>query len=906
MNAGLFTRQGSAVALKGVEVEGEVLGAHARVTVRQRYQHEGRNAVEAIYTFPLPSDATLTGFSMTCEGHRFEGTVKEREAAFRAYDDAVVAGHGAALVEQERPNVFTASVGNLLPGEETVVEVVYVQRVSVDEGSLRWMIPTLVAPRYIPGAPEGDRTAHGESAPTDRVPDADRISPPRAAEIPYGLRLDLTFDLGREVRVESPSHAIAVTYEGTRARVRFAQEEVALDRDVVLNARGTGNGLAQTTGVAAHRVAGSDGYVVLSMVPDLYSLGAEATRAATVVFLIDVSGSMEGDSIREARAALRLCLRHLRGGDRFNVIAFSSSHRAFEREPVPFNETSLARADKWIEALNADGGTELLAPLTLATAMAPGGVVVLLTDGQVGNEDEILRAVLKRRGESATRVCSFGIGTNVSDALLRDLARETGGAVEFIHPGERIDEKVVAQFARAVAPRITDVRVRFNNVDVAELAPSKIPDLVDGESWSILGRYTHGGGGSAELTGNYRGAPFTLSLPVDLPEECARPVVAALWAAERIRDLEDAKVEGRRAETMKQRIVELSVSHGVASRFTSFVVVEHRTGDRRATAMPDTAVVPVNLPAGWAMFDAERREAEAAKDMASSTAGRAGALRKRAALKPTQRMAPTPAGAGKAKRAAPPAQGDTLLDDILAEADLTPSTGGYETVKRGVGGLVSRLTGSIFDAKVDAADHDGFAADEASPVEIASMDAPCEREEERADVNAPEPALAAPAPRQPPAPKAPRDMAKKEATVTESPKGGAADSSTDLGTLFARQLASGLWDDAAIPGDAAQRTLLATARVLTRLVAEGVDTTHALYGAPLRKALEAVAALAKTLLDRDPRRCELALGAALVLATGQRTRSALLAAIDPARCPTLDAKRSDPAALRAWILAATL
>ncbi|MFO0648105.1 MAG: VWA domain-containing protein [Polyangiales bacterium] len=750
------------------------------------------------------------------------------------------------------------------------------------------------------------------SAPTDRVPDADRISPPRAADIPYGLRLDLTFDLGREVRVESPSHAIAVTYEGTRARVRFAQDEVALDRDVVLNARGTGNGLAQTTGVAAHRVAGADGYVVLSMVPDLYSLGAEATRAATVVFLIDVSGSMEGDSIREARAALRLCLRHLRGGDRFNVIAFSSAHRAFEREPVPFTEASLARADKWIEALDADGGTELLAPLTLATAMAPGGVVVLLTDGQVGNEDEILRAVLKRRGESATRVCSFGIGTNVSDALLRDLARETGGAVEFIHPGERIDEKVVAQFARAVAPRITDVRVRFNNVEVAELAPAKIPDLVDGESWSILGRYTRGGGGSAELTGNYRGAPFTLSLPVDLPETCARPVVAALWAAERIRDLEDAKVEGRRAETMKQRIVELSVSHGVASRFTSFVVVEHRTGDRRATAMPDTAVVPVNLPAGWAMFDADRREAEAAKDMASSSSGRAGALRKRATLKPTSRAAASPAPM-KAKRAAPPKspaplQRDSLLEDILADGGVAPSTEGYETVRRGLGGLASKLTSSIFDAKPGAFGGDPHAADDEAPLaEIASMDAPCEIEEEREEPIAPEPALAAPAPMQPPAPRAAGEMAKKEMRA-ESPKGGAAETSeaVDLGTLFARQLASGLWDDATIPGDAPQRTLVATARVLVRLVAEGVDTTHALYGAPLRKALEAVAALAKTLLERDSARCELALGAALVLATGQRTRSALLAVVDPARCPTLDAKRADPAALRAWVLAATL
>jgi hypothetical protein len=244
-HTGLCSKRGDAIPLKGVEVDGEVLGAHARVRVRQRYCNESGRAVEAVYTFPLPADATLTAFAMTCAGRRLEGSVKEREAAFHAYDDAVVAGHGAALLEQERSNVFTATVGNLLPGEETLVEVEYVQRVTADEGSLRWMIPTLVAPRYIPGSPGGDRTAHGEHPPTDRVPDADRITPPRAAEVGYGLKLDLLFDLGRAVKVESPSHAITAMTEGARVRVRFAQAEVALDRDVVLTARGPGSaGLA--------------------------------------------------------------------------------------------------------------------------------------------------------------------------------------------------------------------------------------------------------------------------------------------------------------------------------------------------------------------------------------------------------------------------------------------------------------------------------------------------------------------------------------------------------------------------------------------------------------------------------------------------------------------------------------
>jgi Ca-activated chloride channel family protein len=833
-HTGLYSKNGVAIPLKGVEVEGEVLGAHARVRVRQRYCNESRAAVEAVYTFPLPADATLTAFAMTCAGRRMEGAVKEREAAFRQYDDAVVAGHGAALLEQERPDVFTATVGNLLPGEETLVEVEYVQRVSADEGSLRWMIPTLVAPRYIPGSPGGDRTAHGESAPTDRVPDADRITPPRAADVPYGLRLDLVFDLGRAVTVASPSHAITTVADGSRVRVRFAQAEVALDRDVVLTAHGAGAAATQAAGVVAHRGTGSDGYLALSVVPDLAGYGGAGVQGVTVVFLVDVSGSMAGASIVEARAALRLCLRHLRAGDRFNVIAFSNQHASFEREAVPFTQASMASADRWIDALAANGGTEMLEPLVLATAMAgDGGVVMMLTDGEVGNGDEIVQAVLKRRGESKARVYSFGIGTNVSDALLRDLARETGAAVEFIHPGERIDEKVVAQFSRAVAPRVTDVAVRFVGVDVGEVAPGRTPDLVDGEPWVLLARYTRGGGGTAEITGRWRGSDFALRVPVDLPEEVSRPVVAKLWAAERIRDLEDARVDGRRAESMKARITALAVEHQIASRYTSFVVVEQRTGDRRVSGMPDTVVVPVGLPAGWAMFERERGEGSGGMNV-NKTAVRRGLTPAVMADMMAQR-----------KRAAPPKMGAPL------------------------GAVMSRMAPSAMPAMPSPA---AMAPPPSSPKGAAPQGEAMKKRKLEA-----------------------RDEADAGMCAEEAP-------GDELGAVFGRQLASGLWDDAALGADNDLRRLRATARVLRTLVERGVDTTHALYGVPLRKALEAVVAAVGSLAAQDAATAERALGAAWLLAMGPRTRAAVEAAIGHGGYATLGPMAGDAARVRAWVL----
>jgi Ca-activated chloride channel family protein len=200
---GLQTTAGTPIPLQGVAIAREIYGGYALLRVTQRYQNTEPQPVEAVYTFPLPADATLIGFSMECNGRRLAGIVKEREDAFRQYDDALVEGHGATLLEQERPNVFTISVGNLLPGEETLIEVQYAQRVHADEGVLRCMIPTLVAPRYIPGTPTGDRTGDGWAEPTNQVPDADRITP-RIGIVTYGLTFDILFDFGMLLRWRVP------------------------------------------------------------------------------------------------------------------------------------------------------------------------------------------------------------------------------------------------------------------------------------------------------------------------------------------------------------------------------------------------------------------------------------------------------------------------------------------------------------------------------------------------------------------------------------------------------------------------------------------------------------------------------------------------------------------------------
>ncbi len=830
--AGLYTQSGAQVPLQGVDVTGELLGGHARVRVRQRYRNTESKPIEAVYVFPLPSDATLTAFSMECAGRRVQGVLKEREEAFRAYDDAVTAGHGAALLDQERPNVFTAQVGNLLPGEETLVEVEFLQAIQVEEGCVRWALPTLVAPRYIPGAPTGDRTAHGSAEPTNRVPDADRITPP-VGDARYGLTLDLLLALGREVVVESPSHKLDISRAEGGTRVKLSQPHVALDRDLVLSIRSPDTNTPLTT-LVTHRQGEEPGSFALTVVPDLLGMAA-GPRRQEVVFVVDTSGSMGGESLPQAQGALRLCLRHLREGDRFNIISFEDSFHLFSPEPVTFTQKTLEQADRWVAGLTASGGTELLQPMVAAMRAVPDGVVVLLTDGQVGNESEILDAVMGAR--KTARIYSFGIGTNVSDVLLKDLARQTGGAVEFIHPGERIDDKVVAQFSRALAPRVTGVEVRFEGVEVSELAPAEPPQLVDGTPWSLFGRYTTPGSGKLVLKGKSGAETFSLSIPVSFPARSDRPAVEKLWAAERIRAWQDAALVGRRAQSLKERIIQLALAHGIVTPYTSFVVVEERTGERRASGQPETRVVPVNAPAGWAMFGtAKQEESEGAVHVGS--AGGRGAMRRSKAAMPSKPMPmppgapppPAPMAAAPAASVAPPSPARAAPAPKKAMAK-----GGF------FGGLFKDKAPAPMEAEpvMDAPSDDGEAEELAG--ELADM----VRAAPRAEKSAMEPEPA-----------------------------------TDGGVgLLEKQLASGLWAGTG-PGAEPVRQARATALALLELLRQGITSSHALHGAQVKKAVEALLALVPQ-LGGAPDVAELALGVAWLVAAGPRTRGRIAQAAQP-------------------------
>ena len=575
------------IPLEGVRVDAKLSGPSLEVTVTQRYRNTETVPVEAVYVFPLEEGAAVCGFAALVGDRVIRGRVEEREKAFAAYDDAMMEGHGAFLLDQERPNVFTASVGNLKPGETVEVQLRYVTLARREGEATRLAIPTTVSPRYAPA----QKSEVGQ-------PDAERVSPEKWPSVPYGLALCVEIETEGLKSVESPSHPVRATLRSGGATVELSRDEVALDRDFVLLVS-----TAEPHRPFARVAREEDGrrVAMLSFCPELLSdpkLGHE------VLFVLDCSGSMQGDSIAQARRALALCIRALGANDAFNVVRFGSTFASLWPLPRRFDDASLDEASEHVGTIDANlGGTEILAPLSAILEAAPDPErarrVLLLTDGQVSNEAEVI--ALAKRHAGTSRIFSFGIGAGASEHLVRGVARTSRGAAEMIFPGERIEPKVMRMFDRVRTPVLDDVHVDYGTLKV-EQAPTRTPPVFRGDDLTIFARIESGEAKEVALVaGDQRWA-----IPLDLERAEAGGPIPVLWARERIRELEDG--EARRgsaqrrpesADRKRDAIVELGVRYGLMSSETSYVAIEERPPGERTVEAAELRRIPVALTDGW-------------------------------------------------------------------------------------------------------------------------------------------------------------------------------------------------------------------------------------------------------------------------------------------------------------------
>ena len=622
----LATSRGN-LPLDAVDIRAAIAGTSASVELTQGFRNPFDVPLEATYIFPLPDRAAVTAMRMECAGYVVEAALKERSRARQDYDQAIAEGRRAAIAEEDRPDVFTMRAGNIPPGERVTIRLMLAQPLPYQDGEVTFRFPLVVAPRYIPGCPLGGAPAgSGVAADTDAVPDASRISPPVLLPgFPNPVRLTMSVDIdpaGLPVAgIRCSLHATseeAATDGHTIVRLRPGER---LDRDFILRLA-----LADRTRIATSLVLTPDpgedpaqGTFTLTLLPPD---GGDRPRPRDVALVLDRSGSMSGWKMVAARRAAARIVDTLTSVDRFAVFRFDN---LVERPPdlpdglAEATDRNRFRAIEQLARTDARGGTEMLEPLERAVRLLTDAaepetthaqtadgrpdrdrVLILVTDGQVGNEDQILHRIGPLLAR--IRVHVVGIDQAVNAGFLSRLAGAGRGRCELVESEDRLDEAAARIHRRIGAPLVTALALTADGLQIVPgtVAPSLLPDLFPGVPVTVAGRWHGLPGGTVTVRGTAAdGAPFESKV---LAGTGGNPASAANWARAHLRDLEDryACLAGHvpaELARLEHQITDVSLRYGVLCRFTAFVAVDSRVVTDGG--VPHRVTQPVELPAGW-------------------------------------------------------------------------------------------------------------------------------------------------------------------------------------------------------------------------------------------------------------------------------------------------------------------
>lgn len=586
-----------------------ITGPVVRATVTQRFRNPSDKWVEGRYAFPLPDESAVDQLRMRI-GRRFiEGEVKEREQARQDYEQAKAEGRKAALVEQQRPNLFTNDVANIGPGEVVVVEIAWLQTLAPSGNAFEMRLPLVVAPRYNP-RPVVHAVDFGENgwAISDPVPDRDAIESPIAdprEETPGTIRnpveIDIDLDAGFPLgAIASRHHEVTVTRQDADTATIRLDSAVAADRDFVLTWT-PAVGAVPHAALFRESAGGRDYYLAMLTPPAPEAVTTAPPR--DVIFVQDVSGSMDGESIRQARRGLELAVRRLKPRDRFDIVFFNDRMWRYSPVMVPATPGNIEKTAGAIRDMVADGGTEMLPALEEALADTdPAGdgrlrQIVFLTDGAVGNEGEMLEAISMGLGDS--RLFTVGIGSAPNSYFMTRAAELGRGSVVYVDDLSEVAKQMAGLFRRIENPVLTDMTATLPD-DADGLSPDPLPDLYAGEPVVFAFRLPEGETGSVALTAGRDGKGFEWRM--DLAQARERDGVAKLWARKHIRRLEALASSPIGWQTgrdgLEAEILQTALAHHLVSRMTSLVAVDV-TPSRPGGENVVSTEVPLNLPAGW-------------------------------------------------------------------------------------------------------------------------------------------------------------------------------------------------------------------------------------------------------------------------------------------------------------------
>jgi Ca-activated chloride channel family protein len=579
----------------------QVTGNVARVYVSQQFTNPSDDWVEGLYVFPLSTDSAVDELLMHVGERVIRGDIQPREKARATYEKARSEGRRASLVDQERPNMFTSSVANIAPHSSITVEIAYLETIAYRDGRYTLRLPLAITPRYNPGfgadpaSPMAARLARAASSVLSVNATPERVTSPQQ-QVSIEVRLAPGFPLQS---VDSLHHQIATTSDSVGKRIELTGSELPADRDFELVWTPAVTPDVQAA-VFAER-AGAETYAMLMLTPPQQE--ARSSERREVEFIIDTSGSMEGPSIQQARAALQLGVDRLSEADRFNIIRFSDTASSLYQAPQPVSQASRALASQFIASLTANGGTEMRPPLELAFAVAPSDgllrQIVFITDGSVGNESQIISLIRKNIGDA--RLFTVGIGGSPNAFFLQEAAVAGRGSYTYIAEREQVRARMEDLFRKIESPALVDLSVQWPGSAKSELATPMPSDLYAGDPLVVLARIPDLPAVNQVLTlsGRTHGIAWTHQIPIASVRSQAG--ISKLWARERISALVRQRNFGGDAAQVEADIVQLALQHHLVSEFTSLIAVDDaparppEVGDRSEQA-------PTSAPAGsyWA------------------------------------------------------------------------------------------------------------------------------------------------------------------------------------------------------------------------------------------------------------------------------------------------------------------
>ena len=615
--------------LKHTDVAADVSGFIARVKVTQTFYNPFKDKIEAVYVFPLPHGSAVDDMTMVIGDRRIVGLIRKRDTARAIYEQAIAQGRTAALLEQERPNIFVQSVGNIDPGQEIRIEISYLDVLEYDMGEYTFHFPMVVGPRFNPpgsaggigAAPVGAPGASGQKTEIEYMKPGQRNG--------HDIALSLNLNAGVPVRdLRSTSHnAEVMQVDAARATAKLLPADSIPNKDFVVKYKVAGE--KPEMALLAHNLGeGSDGYFMLMIQPRLDDELKQAPPRE-VCFLIDVSGSMRGRPTEQVKQTMEQFFKLSKPDDTIQVVTFAGQANALFEKYVPATQANVEKALDFTRSIQSGGGTMMLDGIkkVVEEPVAPDRVriVIMLTDGYIGNEKQIIDEVDRRCGDQI-RFWAVGIGNSVNRFLIDGVARQGGGMGKVLGLGDNPAELVPEIVERIHRAQLSNIRIDWNSLGVYDIYPMRVPELWAGRPVVLYGKFYEAGREVIMINGLVEGKPISYPLEVALPDaEAAHSVLAPVWARKKIEDL-SYQMMGSEVQELVDEITDTALTYRLMSQYTSFVAVDEKDlGTLREPATPPRRVtVPVPMPDGVSfsgVFDGEEQVLEDRRSDALPLAG---------------------------------------------------------------------------------------------------------------------------------------------------------------------------------------------------------------------------------------------------------------------------------------------